>query len=348
MSGGFILYILSMKLDLLRTFLCLSLVVLGGCAGSKSGEVVEEKNVLGATECPGESSLYGQGLAGTYQTALMLAQRNILSSIDSLLNAPGAAEREKFVDLEVEKASLVAKSQLLSRLENPENIGIDTVEENSGKFTVRACMAKANAAIPFRKKYAVLRDSLELRAGDVLKGKDVFAKKDSYTELRNVYARLIAVRRIMGVLGDNVADSDSSFTNAAVDYNAARKDFAFVFTKVERESDTPESNRLYTLALARIAKDYPVRQSVCKNGMNMELDVYPVVCDTANFGTVCSADISLKGGLCGGDSLFTLKASISAQDAQGETAAMERLAQMVSEHVWFEDWRKDLNKWSLK
>ena len=39
---------------------------------------------------------------------------------------------------------------------------------------------------------------------------------------------------------------------------------------------------------------------------------------------------------------------LSAQDAQGEAAAMERLSQMVSEGVWFEDWRKDLNKWSLK
>ena len=56
-----------MKLDLVRAFLFLSLLVLGGCAGSKSGEVVEEKNALGATECPGEASLYGQGLAGTQQ-----------------------------------------------------------------------------------------------------------------------------------------------------------------------------------------------------------------------------------------------------------------------------------------
>lgn len=345
MSGGFILYILSMKLDLLRTFLCLSLVVLGGCAGSKSGEVVEEKNVLGATECPGEASLYGQGLAGTYQTALMLAQRNILSNIDSLLNA---STRELHVDQEMQKASLAAKSQFLARLENPENVGIDTAEENAGKFTVRACMAKANAVIPFRKKFALLRDSLELRAGEIPTGKDIFAKNESYTEFRKVYARLIALHRIMGVLGDSVALPDTLFTKANRDFNAERQGFAFVFTKVKRESDSPASDSLYTRALMRIAKDYPVRQSGCDKGVNMDLDIYPVVCDSANFGTVCSANITLKGSLCGGDSLFALNASVSAQDAQGEAAAMERLSQMVSEGVWFEDWRKDLNKWSLK
>ena len=346
MSGGFILYILSMKLDLVRAFLFLSLLVLGGCAGSKSGEVVEEKNALGATECPGEASLYGQGLAGTQQTALMLAQKKILSSIDSLLNVSGTAEL--YVDQEMQKASLAAKSQFLSRLENPENVGIDTVEENAGKFMVRACMAKANAAVPFRKKYVALRDSVELRAGEISTGKDIFAKKESYTELRKVYARLIALYRIMGVLGDSVALPDTLFTKANRVFNTERQGYAFVFTKVARESDSPASDALYTLALTRIAKDYPVRQSGCDKGLNMDLDIYPVVCDSANFGTVCSANIALKASLCGGDSLFVLKASVSAQDAQGEAAAMERLSQMVSEGVWFEDWRKDLNKWSLK
>lgn len=334
-----------MKQDLLRTFLCLSLLVLGGCAGSKSGEVVEEAK-LGATECPGEASLHGQGLAGSYQTALMIAQRNILFDIDSLLNVSPAAELH--VDQEMQNASLMAKTQILSRLKNPENVGIDTVEEHAGKFTVRACMAKANAAIPFRKEFADLRDSLEVRAGEISTGKDIFAKKESYTNLRDVYARLIALHRIMGVLGDSVALPDSVFTKANREFNAERQDFAFVFMKVARESDSPASDRLYSVALTRIAKDYPVRQASCEKGLNMDLDIYPVVCDSATFGMVCSADISLKGSLCGGDSLFVLKANVKAQDAQGEAAAMERLSQTVSEGTWFDEWRNVLNKWSLK
>lgn len=248
----------------------------------------------------------------------------------------------------MEKLALAAQAQLLSRLENPENVGIDTVVEDAGKFSVSACMAKANAAIPFRGKLAALRDSVGQLAADVSAQTAPLEKHAAYKALRNTYAQTLALQRIAGVLGieyDTAPDSVYAKTNR--EFLMFRSAYALVFKKVSRESDTPQSDRLNAQLFARIAKDYPVRQGECGNGVNAELDVYPLTCDTSSFGMVCTAQITLKGTTCKGDSLFTLQSSVNAQGAD-EPEAMERLGKAVSEGVWFDEWRNDLNKWSLK
>jgi hypothetical protein len=278
----------------------------------------------------------------------MLAQRGIATALDSAVKAATSLPGATMQDAEMEKLALAAQAQLLSRLENPENVGIDTVVEDAGKFSVSACMAKANAAIPFRGKMAALRDSVGQLAADVSAQTAPLEKFATYKALRNTYAQMLALQRIADVLGvEHDAAPDSAYAKANREFVMFRAGYALVFKKVARESDTPQSDRLNAQLFARIAKDYPVRQAECGNGLSVELDVYPVTCDASSFGMVCTAGITLKGSTCKGDSLFTLQSSVNAQGAD-EPEAMERLGTAVSEGVWFDDWRKDLNKWSLK
>lgn len=344
MQFGYILY---MKFLLARLLPCVVIACLCGCAGSKSNEPAAPAGPA-PTECPENASLYGRGLAGSYQTALMLAQRGIVTSLDSAVKAATSLSGGARLDAEMEKLALAAQAQLLSRLENPENVGIDTVVEDAGKFNVSACMAKANAAIPFRGKMAALRDSVGQLAADVSAQTAPLEKFAVYKALRNTYARMLALQRIADVLGvEHDAAPDSAYAKANREFVMFRAGYALVFKKVARESDTPQSDRLNAQLFARIAKDYPVRQAECGNGLSVELDVYPVTCDASSFGMVCTAGITLKGSTCKGDSLFTLQSSVNAQGAD-EPEAMERLGTAVSEGVWFDEWRKDLNKWSLK
>ena len=347
MSGGsFFVYIFVMKF--LSALCACSLVLLAGCAGSKGSVDGDAGAKAPSTECPENESFYGSGLAGSYQTALMLAQRGIASALDSAVKASTDTLGRIARDDELEKLSLVAQAQFLSRIENPENVGIDTVEENSGKFTVRACMARVNAAIPFRGKMAALRDSVGLLAAEVSAQEGPLEKHAAYKALRNVYARTLALQRILVALGaERDASPDSAYVKANREFSMYRAAYAFVFKKVAHESDTPQSERLYALAYARMAKDYPVRQATCGNALSVEMDVYPVTCDTSSFGMVCNAGITLKGSTCKGDSLFVLQSNVNAQGAD-EPEAMERLGTAVSEGVWYDEWRKDLNKWSLK
>ena len=341
-------YILYMKFFVVRLLPCVVFACLCGCAGSKSGETADVPAGLGPTECPENASLYGRGLAGSYQTALMLAQRGIMTALDSAVKAQKPASGGVALDADMENLALAAQAQLLSRLENPENVGIDTVIEDAGKFSVSACMAKANAAIPFREKIAAQRDSVGHLAAQVLAQPVPVDRFAAYKELRIAYARFVALQRIAVALGEEYDPAPNNvYANVSREFVAFHSAYALVFKKVARESDTPQSDRMYTHVVNRIAKDYPVRQGECDYGVSMELDVFPVACDTSNFGMVCSAGINLKGSTCQGDSLFVLQSSVNAQGAD-EPEAMEHLDKTVADGVWFEEWRKDLNKWSLK
>ena len=351
MSHRLSLYIYSMKTSLFRLSLCFAVACLCSCAGSKNGDSAEpEAPAIGATECPQGESLYGSGLAGSYQTALMLSQRDIAKQIDSLAksgvdkNAGMNIEQREMVD-----ASFAVQLQFLSRLENPENVRVDSSVENAGKFTVKSCMAKANAAIPFKKKYATFGDSLE-KLVKVLDGLEKpLEKNNAYKDVKNVYVRMIALRRILSSLGTTVdGAADSVFARVNRENNAMIGSYSFFYKKQARPSDTPDSDKIQMLVFSRIARDYKVRQVGCGVGVNLVLDIFPLACEAANVGTVCSADIHLKGETCQGEQAFELNSKVTAMGAGSEQEVMESLGQEVSGGNWFEEWRKDLNKWSLK
>lgn len=283
-----------MKKSLFRLSLCFVFACLCSCAGSKNGDSAEpEVPAIGATECPQGESLYGSGLAGSYQTAQMLAQKDIAKQIDSLAKA--GIDKNAGMNIEqreMMEASLAVQPQFLSRLENPENVRVDSSVENAGKFTVTSCMAKANAAIPFKKKYAAFGDSLE-KLVKVLDGLEKPLEKNSaYKEVKNVYVRMIALRRILSSLGTSVDGvADSVFARVNRENNELLGSYSFFYKKQALASDTPDSDKIQMLAFSRIAKDYKVRQVECGVGVKLVLDVFPLACEAANVGMVCSADI---------------------------------------------------------
>ena len=345
------LYIYSMKKLSLRLFLCLAVACLCSCAGSKNGDSAESEAVtVGATECPQGESLYGSGLAGSYQTALMLSQRDIAKQMDSLANSsPDRNAGMNVEQREMMEASLAVQQQFLSRLENPENVRVDSSVENAGKFTVTSCMAKANAAIPFKKKYAAFGDSLE----NLVKGLDGLEKpvekNSAYKDVKNVYIRMMALRRILVSLGTPVdGAADSLFARVNREHNALLLSNSFFYKKQALPSDTPDSDKIQMQVFSRISRDYRVQQTECKVGVKLLIDVCPVVCETANVGVACSADIHLKGETCQGEQAFELNSKVTAIGAGSEQEVMESLGQEVSGGNWFDEWRNDLNKWSLK
>lgn len=351
MKSRLSLYIYSMKKLSLRLFLCLAVACLCSCAGSKNGDSAESEAVtVGAAECPQGESLYGSGLAGSYQTALMLSQRDIAKQMDSLANSsPDRNAGMNVEQREMMEASLAVQQQFLSRLENPENVRVDSSVENAGKFTVTSCMAKANAAIPFKKKYAAFGDSLE----NLVKGLDGLEKpvekNSAYKDVKNVYIRMMALRRILVSLGTPVdGAADSLFARVNREHNALLLSNSFFYKKQALPSDTPDSDKIQMLVFSRISRDYRVQQTECKVGVKLLIDVFPVVCETANVGVACSADIHLEGETCQGEQAFELNSKVTAIGAGSEQEVMELLGQEVSGGNWFDEWRNDLNKWSLK
>ncbi len=310
--------------------------------------------------CPADLGLRGQGVAGSYQTALMLAQRDIAAQIESVVKSKTEVSSTSNTDAEgneIVQSSYAARTQLLTKLENAQDAKVVFKGEKNGKVSVVACMSYANAALPFQKKLGSLQDSVKLGIALFQKQSHPLERHEAYRNAKRRFAKMQAVEHILQGLG--FADTSSSalnkeFEQVKAGYTQFRAGFAMYFESLN-ETDSavqagalPESiARHQKLLFERVSGNYRVFSGECKDGLRLKPTISEAVCADGSLGVSCSVDISLQGESCEGEAYFSLSAKVKGTGRYDEAEARTRLEKNILEGTWFEDWMKELSKWKL-
>lgn len=210
--------------------------------------------------CPADLGLRGQGVAGSYQTALMLAQRDIAAQIESEVKSKTEVSTTSETDAEgneIVQSSYAARSQLLTKLENAQDAKVVFQREKEGKISVVACMSYANAALPFQKKFGSLQDSVKLGIAIFQKQTHPLERHEAYKKAKNQFAKMQAVEHILAGLG--FADTSSAalnreFEQVKTGYAQFRAGFAMYF-----ETMTPAAAQTAPPAAAQTASSAAVQ-----------------------------------------------------------------------------------------
>lgn len=307
--------------------------------------------------CPAESGLRGQGVADSYQSALMNAQREIAAQIESTVKSKTETATRSDVDAEgneIVQSSYAVRSQLLTKLENAQDAKVVFSGEKNGKFSVVACMSYADAALPFQKKFGVLQDSVKLGIALFEKQQHPLQKHEAYKKAKNQFVKMKAVEHILAGLGSADAASaavDSDFERVKAAYNQFRSSFAMYLDASVADASQgaldPSVARLQKLIFERVSKNFPVRSGECANGLKLTSVISPAVCSEGSLGVSCTVDLSLQGGSCEGEAYFSLSAKVKGTGRYDQAEAMDRIDKNILEGAWFDDWSKELSRWKL-
>ena len=102
------------------------------------------------------------------------------------------------------------------------------------------------------------------------------------------------------------------------------------------------------LVFERISSRYPVRMAECSNGLMLKLQVSPIDCIEKSLGLSCSANLTLSGSNCEGESYFNINAKVKGSGRYESNETIERLNENISSGDWFGDWIPELDKWRLE
>ena len=305
-------------------------------------------NLLESYACPNADDLRGMGIAADANGALVIAQKEISTKIQSVVIAQTEQTRQANVDAsgnETLTSSFEAKTQVITRLQNAQDAKPIVTLTQSGKYGVIACMQRADAARPFAKEAALMQDSVMLALKTFEEQKHPIVKNDAFKTAREIYVRSLAVEDVLHGLGVDVGrEVKAAFDSAQQKYNEFRSQYAFYY----QDENGKNSAAQRRLVFERLSAKYPVRNAVCSNGLLLKLSVSPVDCIEKSLGLSCSATLTLNGSNCDGESYFSINAKVKGSGRYDKNEAIERLDQSISNGDWFNDWANELNKWRLE
>ena len=305
--------------------------------------------LLQSYACANADDLRGVGIAEDANAALLIAQKDIATKIQSVVIAKTEQTRQSNVDAagnETLTSSFEAKTQVITRLQNAQDAKPIATLTQAGKYGVVACMQKADAAKPFVKEAALLQDSVTLALKTFEEQKHPVVKNDAFKKARELYVRTLAVEDVLQGLGMNSEDSvKAAFETAQQKYNEFRSQFAFYYQNENADASLDGQHRL---VFERISAKFPVRVATCSNGLLLKLNVSPANCIEKSLGLSCSATLVLSGTNCDGEPYFIINAKVEGSGRYDQSEAIERLNQNISSGNWFNDWANELNKWRLE
>lgn len=305
-------------------------------------------NLLESYACPNADDLRGMGIAADANGALVIAQKEISTKIQSVVIAQTEQTRQANVDAsgnETLTSSFEAKTQVITRLQNAQDAKPIVTLTQSGKYGVIACMQRADAARPFAKEAALMQDSVMLALKTFEEQKHPIVKNDAFKTAREIYVRSLAVEDVLHGLGVDVGrEVKAAFDSAQQKYNEFRSQYAFYY----QDENGKNSAAQRRLVFERLSAKYPVRNATCTNGLLLKLSVSPAECIEKSLGVSCSSNLSLVGSSCNGESYFSLNAKVKGSGRYDAKEAQERLNENVAKGNWFEEWTLELDKWRLK
>ena len=300
--------------------------------------------------CPNADDLRGVGIDENASAALTLAQKEIAARIQSVVIAQTEQTRQSNVDAagnESIKSSFEAKTQVITRLQNAQDAKPVVTLTKGGKYGVVACMQRADAAKPFVKEAGLLQDSVMLAAKIFEEQKHPIVKNNAFKTVRDIYVRSLAVDDILAGLGVKPETQTKSIYDTVLhEYNMFRSQFAFYYQEDGNADASVAPQR--RLVFERISSRYPVRMAECSNGLMLKLQVSPIDCIEKSLGLSCSANLTLSGSNCEGESYFNINAKVKGSGRYESNETIERLNENISSGDWFGDWIPELDKWRLE
>lgn len=309
---------------------------------------------LSRQACQTADDLRGMGVAQTPQEALVLAQKDIASQIQSSIKAAEQSSKSQNVDVfgnEVVEASYQVKTSVLTELSNAQDAKPSATLVQGQNFGVVACMNRAAAAKPFLNEYLSLQDSIILEVAAFLSHVQPLQKKESYKRAEALFARLLSAKNVLESLNISIpagsADAGDQ-TDAMSAYSFMQKsykEFLSTHTLYYRfEGESAHRNLLFT----RISSSISLKEAVCETGLQLVAKISEPICREGSLGINCSAELNLTGSSCSGESYFNLNANVKGNGRYDEAEAMDRLGKNIAEGDWFMEWQKELEKWHLK
>lgn len=315
--------------------------------------VPDGETLLGAisrASCPDASFLRGQGIADDLSSALVVAQKDISSQIQSALTAKSEMAKSQSEDAlgkEVIQSSYSMEAQVLTRLENAQDAKATVKMEQNGKFGVVACMSRADAAKPFQDAFTLLQDSVITESKIFAEQNHPMQKINAYKQGKSAFVQLLSVSHVLESLNLPMENkAKDAFVTMQQGYNDFYSQYAFYFQQTASENPTIALQN--QLLFERMSKNYSVRNSACNNGLNLVAEISPASCGEGSLGISCSAEINMSGTSCQGEPYFNLHAKVKGNGRYDEKEAMDRLNKNISSGDWFNEWQNELNKWRIE
>lgn len=315
--------------------------------------VPEGETLLGAiskTSCPDVSYLRGQGIADDLNSALVVAQKDISSQIQSALTAKSETSKSQSEDAlgnEVIQSSYSMEAQVLTRLENAQDAKATVKMEQSGKFGVVACMLRADAAKPFQDAFTLLQDSVITESKIFAEQNHPMQKINAYKQGKSAFVQLLSVSHVLESLNLPMENkAKDAFVAMQQGYNDFYSQYAFYLQ--QKASDDPKIALQNQLLFERLSKNYSVKNTACNNGLNLVTEISPSTCAEGSLGISCTAEINMLGSSCDGEQYFNLHAKVKGNGRYDEKEAQERLDKNISSGDWFNEWQNELNKWRIE
>lgn len=297
--------------------------------------------------CPEPSSLRGQGIAEDAQAALLLAQKEIASQIQSSVQTTSKLRRTATEAGGVEKiqSSYQSEFSVVTQLENAQDAKAVAQLQQNGKVGVVACMSRGDAMKPFARRDKALRDSLSLAAQSFAATRHPLEKINLYEIGSQVYSRLQEVDGILESFGLSVSQNDAK---QAIDDFALLRDGFSKFRSEYGIHFVPGEGEYEQLAFARLSLAYKFHSGECRNGILLKMEVAGPTCSEGSLGVKCSANLSLSGYSCENEKYFTLFSEVKGNGKYNENEAKDRLMKNIANGDWFDEWKRELDKWVVQ
>ena len=326
------------------------LVCLWSCASQKPQENSPDTHKslsksMHEIHCSMES-FRGMGMSSDYNQALELSISQIASQVHSNLKASHTLDQRQDVRNgdEVISTSYTARTEVVSRLENREDVHVVKEIWQGDSVGVVSCMSRYDAAKPYKKKIERYR---EVFASSVvaLKAEQLPRERVKlYSQVRGAYSGCQESQSILLSLG--VADENLCLEQ---EYTALMGEFDQFMANWKIYYAAPLEREIEKAVYEELQKktDLAIAES-CTEGLVLTVSLSDVACGDGSFGVSCSQQISLEGLDCSGNKIFSLGATLKGVGKDGEEDAKKRLVLNLKKGGFWTEWFAELEKWSLK